>query len=475
VSDALKRITDATLGISQAAPTEVIAIRVDQVVIQELSKDPNEQTRHRVEVDQFGPLKNLHVSRLPERFKLITIGQILLRSGGSGGQRLTKADWRGRQILIQIGIDFVPPFRGQTSFSSKPDPKGFFLEETDVFMDFDQPPARYLDYTVEVRAGPSQPGRVLASTRVRLELVTLEGFLELVDQGEQVRPAGRYDCWILPEKSRVVRPMTHLEYLASVRWLWQKRPSYKEAIIRHSCIPPYDGAPGSLSERSQRLMRLRQFEELYVGPDRIDIAHVLVGIEAMRKQDPMPSIKILFLVEFGLTWSGDLGSVIAEYIWANKYKHTEQSGGTVKQFIEWYAERPDLLGDLDGVNLGATYDPSRSLSNNLRTYYAGPAAKRYSNFLANTEDASHNRPLQLEPGIAPPRFTAQARTFVAEQIVAFAQPFLVLKGREVGISLKAFRFPTDVEAIMKIDSREVLEVTDYFLDFLKDGLAAEPP
>jgi hypothetical protein len=445
MSPAPQRFASAVLGTSPKARPEVSGIRVDGMQL----RKPNGET---LEISLSGPGQNLIQGRLPEQLTLVTSGQVLLRPGRAGGQRLR----------VQVVIDHL----SQVGTAAVPTPEGLFQQETRVLLPTGQVPPRFLDCTVEVRSGPVGASLLLASTPLRLELITLEGFLELVDAGEAARPSGQ----------------THLEYLASIRWLWQSPEAnlgklFKLLIRRQAEVPPYTGAPGDPPTRARRRERLLRFQKLQQDAELIDISHVLVGIEGMPRQKPDPSVGIP-RVDLALTWSGDLGSVIAEYAWNKYIQSTKPPGWGLQQFTQEFASREDLLGDLDGVNLGAVYDETRSLADNLRSYYASAFARRYSTFIANTKDASNNPALRLEPGSVPPRLTTASATFVATETSIFAWAVLTVRlQRSFGVAgtLAVGAAIPGLEAILKANSPEVQQIARYFVDFLEKGLASEPP
>jgi len=83
------------------------------------------------------------------------------------------------------------------------------------------------------------------------------------------------------------------------------------------------------------------------------------------------------------TWVGDVASAAAEWHTA----HPHPSGGTTKQnYMDEYAPESDLIADVDGVVMtsrtgttGFAFDPSASLSSNLRRFYFPTAAREGKN------------------------------------------------------------------------------------------------
>src|SRR5262249_22300657 len=87
-----------------------------------------------------------------------------------------------------------------------------------------------------------------------------------------------------------------------------------------------------------------------------------------------------------LGWPGDLGSALVPYaqsVIAARHPGSAPAPpapvrrpctvppAVPKKDLQWYlaqkAGTSDLLGDIDGINIGAIYDDSKSLSENLRS------------------------------------------------------------------------------------------------------------
>jgi hypothetical protein len=462
---AAQRLARATLAVRAGGAAQELAVHIDQVLVQRQAGMPVEGDP--VEIRLEGPLRELHTRRLPDEFTLVTIGQVIRRSGGVGRRRISAEERRRLQLSVQVSVDRFPTLQGQIARAVEPDADGFFRQETHILLHPGQPPSRYLDYTVDVRTR-SRPEQVVATTRMRLELVTVQGFLELVDQAEKLRPAGQ----------------SPLEFVASVRRLYQNLDLFRWMIQRHKHVAPFGGSSQEVRDISGRFCA---FEQAFHGSTLIDLGHVLVGIEVMPRQDPRPIVNVP-RVDLALTWSGDLGSVIGNYVLtkyfppppvdrgpdpphpgctaAERRKQPDRSrtNWTLGQFISAFAGEADLLGDLDGVNIGADYDAALPLARNLLDYFDYRYSRRYSLFIANTKDDSGNVALPLQQGVTPPTFTVEAADFVAREIAKFAFASLVPQ---------VLRASPTVQAVLAAGSPEVRQVTQYFLDFLQRGLAAE--
>jgi len=237
---------------------------------------------------------------------------------------------------------------------------------------------------------------------------------------------------------------------------------------------------------------------------------VLVGIEGGDKQKPQPQVGSMQLdpkmlrVDLAVTWAGDLGKSLTVYL-AHKYfrdsfdirpdpqesycaamlGNEQRSSECLECFRRLSALREDLVGDVDGVNLAARYDPRWSLADNLRAYYYGDAQdyygersdsrRRYSEFLVHTLDMEGRPALARVPGGGPPRLTAASRAFIAGEIARAANNGLVARAMEnrnfLNTLLKA---PPAAMELLKPESWAVQQLTDSFVDFIEDGLAKEP-
>ncbi|MGX5187747.1 peptidoglycan recognition protein family protein [Streptomyces avermitilis] len=440
MSSALARLSAAALGQPPPQPPR-IGIEIHQVLIRPRVPRPDEPAL--TEVDQFGSLAGLVVGPLPADFTLVTIGRVTVDGRGTDALR----------VAAEVDRAYLT---GETAWVLPPTSAGYFRQETRVDLRTDLPPPRYLDY--RILAGT--PRRVAAEQPVRLETATLDGFLELAEEGESERPAGR----------------THLEYLTSVRKLRvdSELDQYRQRMIQNRRnIPPYDQTPGSSWELPRRAARLAALLRVQHGFERLDLAQVLAGIDGADRQTPGP-LDPAPRADLALTWSGDLGRALAAYVRARHAPGVPAAdrGRSLDHWVARHASTPRLLGDIDGVNLGESFDPHRSLAAQLREYYDGAVDRRCTAFVAATRTSAGAPALPLAPGFGPPRFADAAVGFVAGEIVAFAVDFLRFA---LGGAFESVR--SRAEAMLAPDSPEVLQLTHRLLHFVEAGLAAElsPP
>jgi hypothetical protein len=144
--------------------------------------------------------------------------------------------------------------------------------------------------------------------------------------------------------------------------------------------PPLDGAADYL----------RKHQTLQIGAQSVDIGHLLAGADATRHPTSVSlgggMIKLRSNVE-ATTFVGDLGSVVAEYIHGSKASFHDTAMKRSKVLDTYYdgskamASAEDMAGNADAYAL--SFDPSKSLTDNLKGYYAaatGGVKKRFTNF-----------------------------------------------------------------------------------------------
>lgn len=274
---------------------------------------------------------------------------------------------------------------------------------------------------------------------------------------------------------------TGLEFLDSLRQVFLSAPIFQAAVGRYAQLPraqrPRPLAPKSSAEGR----RIQAFKDVRIGDEIVDISHVLIGIEGASRQDPQPKVPIQdWRADLYLGWAGDLGSAVREWAWEKYYLQRANPPELATQLLR-RAGRPQLLGDLDGVNLGAVYDQSLTLSMNLERLCSGRATRRrFRDFLKNTLTDSGTQAIKAEGGAGRVRLTAGSQAFIAEYILRFAyQSFLLNifdKDRAAYVNRK-FGSPTyvppEVVALLRPDSPEILTATRYFVDILEAGLEEE--
>jgi hypothetical protein len=146
--------------------------------------------------------------------------------------------------------------------------------------------------------------------------------------------------------------------------------------------PPLDGAADYL----------RKHQTLKVGARTVDVGHLLAGADAAKHPTSVSLgggvVRLRSNVE-AATFVGDLGSVVTEYIHGStaSFRDTAMKRSAV---LDGYydgskamAGPEDMAGNADAYSLNL--DPSKSLADNLKDYYAaasGGAKKRFTTFAA---------------------------------------------------------------------------------------------
>lgn len=277
-------------------------------------------------------------------------------------------------------------------------------------------------------------------------------------------PATKDDCNCLPAK-------TPLEFLSTVRKMFQPAPGSPLASLFDIFLHRNRKICRLMDTDSPLGTSIRRYENLQIGNDVVDIGHVLVGIEASRRQKPNSRLPLPAwddaTTEVYMTWVGDLGSAL------EPYAEMKASGRTAD--LQWYldskASRPDLLGDIDGINIGATYVDTWSLSENLRAYYEAQPFRRFHNFLDRALDGS-GKPMFSLLSRDPPVIAPASRSKVDYRIAAFA--FAVATVRNRLAKLTEPQKNQFVEMLV-VGSKEINAIVDYFFNFLEKGLAIEGP
>ncbi|MDN3514161.1 MAG: hypothetical protein NG747_07155 [Candidatus Brocadia sp.] len=338
-----------------------------------------------------------------------------------------------------------------TAFTSKVRPDGTFTFSTNIGVD---------GYTRSLTIYPKvelKGGKTVSATIV-LELLDLDGFLALADPKEKVRPASQ----------------THLEFLASVRKIYQGGPNdplsgaFDWVLYRNRKVKPLV-APGTVEDQRFQLYK----NWVFADREWVDIGHVLTGIEGSPKQEPSKdqSVPLPRRPELLVTWAGDLGSALQAYI--KDFWNAIDTGNPLdlNEYLRKRASQFDLTGDIDGINIGSVYDASRSLAGNLRAYYGQKSRRRYHEFIANSKDENGKAELSLVAGKKPPQLSKQARQAIAVNTREFLVP-LWIYGKLYGGADPAKR--KLIDEIMKVDSPEMDMAVEYFVRFLEDGLVREP-
>lgn len=162
---------------------------------------------------------------------------------------------------------------------------------------------------------------------------------------------------------------------------------------------------------------LRSNQSVTFNGSTIDIGHVLTGVDSMN----FPTTAGIFANHnmsgpAAATWSGDVGSSLVNWATSNPVNDTSDAGKL--RYYDSYTSMDDLLGDIDGINIGGmpALAASANLSQRLRAYYTtsptSGASKRYTNFCATSGfDVSGGR------------LTPAARTYIRQQILNFARGY----------------------------------------------------
>ena len=294
-------------------------------------------------------------------------------------------------------------------------------------------------------------------SRAIVELLDLAGFLSIVDPKEKARPSSQ----------------SHLEFLASVRKIYfgapkdKFEPLFNFVLYRHRHVKPL------FDVDSAEAIRLRLYKIIYVGGEWLEVGHVLCGIEGAPKQQPDKdqSIPKVLRPDLIVTWSGDLGSAIQERYVKDFWNAVDKGLPLdLNDYLVSEASRSDLIGDIDGINIGSAYDSSRSLAENLDAYYSKKSSRRYHDFIANSKNAQGKAELPLEPGKKPPKLSMQARQTIASHVRTYLVYFWITGQLYSGTDPAKRKL---IDSMMEIDSPEIGAVVDYFVRFLEDGLALE--
>ncbi len=301
------------------------------------------------------------------------------------------------------------------------------------------------------------------TTRVELGFVAMDlaNFIARIDPHERKRPTTQ----------------SPFEFLASVRKVYQGGPKdplgglFDQVLYRTRAVKVLH-APDSAESKW-----LKFNEALYADGELVDIGHVLAGVEGSSKQRPdtEPNGDPQQLPRPGrrdtiVTWAGDLGSVFKDYIRDIVAAIAQGKRPDLETYLKKVASRADLVGDIDGINIGARYDEKRSLADNLNSYYPKRSARRFHEFVSNTLADDGTPALQLVPEIIPPKLTQPSRDFIAGKVTDFVKPLYIVRG------LKDKADPAHRDLVwdtFQPNSPQMRVVVDYFVRFLEDGLARE--
>lgn len=386
------------------------------------------------------------------------VGRVMIDDGGTR-RPLRKLDkneaWWPLAVNNQVYMPRGPGAKNASSPVAAVGDDGTFAAQSTVTTD---PGTQRLHIMVQSRL---RDGRDITADAV-LQRNDLEVFIAIVDKQEQFlvgAPPG----------------LTHLQFLHAVRKIFQPPPGspfarhFDELLYRSHDIPALF-APGTAED-----VRLHRFENMEIGGKPVDIGHVLTAIEGFRRQQPQlgsPGIgpwhwPLLASddLEATITWGGDYGLALASYL------EDKVNGKTVdiRTYVNAHAGVADLIGDIDGINIGAAYDENKSLGDNLRGYYGTKPLRRFHSFVANATDDVGKPLFTLIPG--QPKLDPASRQRFAHYALLFAYRKLAFVSKITPAQLAA------VEPVVQQGSTapEVGIMADHFCGFIEAGLAGEAP
>jgi len=292
------------------------------------------------------------------------------------------------------------------------------------------------------------------STDAAMDYSDLDCFIQLIRRYERLKPAGQ----------------TNFEFLSSVRKMFQPAAGsplagwFPKILDRTKTVQPVE------TSGNPRGKDIYRFQTMEINRTDVDIGHVLVGIEAHRRQKPGASgLDVPWsgdVIEAFLTWIGDLAGVLA---WVAQQTPLAGSGPkpNLNLLLSEKASYEDLRGDLDGINVGAIYDESLDFGANLLKYYEATPFRRFRTFIANAKDSTGNQLFQLIGGKVDPA----GRAWIASKMETFVHGYLVWVRKDSQMTV-----PQKLQALAigRAGSQESNAIIDYFYEFLNKGLASEP-
>jgi hypothetical protein len=275
---------------------------------------------------------------------------------------------------------------------------------------------------------------------------------------------------IVGPKEGAVR-QSRLEFLASVRKIYQGGPGDPLAGAFDWVLYRNRGVRVLFEQEPAMRAWLKEQEAIYADGELVDIGHVLAGIEGASKQQPSEDQQIPVPVRPDLivTWAGDLGSVLQHNMAGIVAAVAQNQTPKWEEYLK-RAPRSDLVGDIDGVNLGSLYDPNDSLTGNLKAYYGKKSARRFHEFIANTLDIKGKPALPLVVTDKPPRLSEAAWTFIASSVLSYLAPFWITGKLKAGVA--PANYPL-IDRILGPTSLEMRAVVAHFVRFLEIGLERE--
>jgi hypothetical protein len=175
---------------------------------------------------------------------------------------------------------------------------------------------------------------------------------------------------------------------------WGGSPSSLEMVDTHLEL----AVPSGASATERKLLRPAEVQEVLMpSGDFVDVGHVFAGLDALNHPSavkaPFGTYKITKNVD-AVTWVGDLGSILAEWIFRSMEKGGTLTNAELQKQVDLMAPVQDMLGNVDAYAIGDAYSISstagQKVSEILLEYYGGPGtastaglaarAKRFTTF-----------------------------------------------------------------------------------------------
>jgi len=151
-----------------------------------------------------------------------------------------------------------------------------------------------------------------------------------------------------------------------------------------TALPPSWTDPSAASA----VAYLRSHAVQTINGVQVDIGHLLTGADAhdYPTSISLPGVTMRSNLE-ATTFTGDLGSVVAEYTWRSTASFRDTAmvldSSLMTSTYNALASLPDMAGDADAHSMAI--DPAKSLTDNLRDYYIGATGgsrRRWKRFAA---------------------------------------------------------------------------------------------
>jgi hypothetical protein len=243
------------------------------------------------------------------------------------------------------------------------------------------------------------------------------------------------------------------------------RKSYYDDNLWNQLIEKRAGYPGVMSpplsmSDFKALGTAKNHPELLANGESVDIGHVFTGIDASNN----PDVGNKFWLSGidgppGATWSGDVGSALAEWDVA-----AGSNRGRRQEFYERFASSDDMLGDVDGIAIAkqpVAPGAADKLSTRLRDYYLpnpnASAKKRFTTFTQASGFAWSGSGAGI-------KLAADARKRIRSQVDNFGVAFRRKKEGIFGGAGQNWFHAEDLDWFV-----------DRFVQWVEKGLAAENP